>query len=122
MQKQRGTTANKSGIKSGKPGTFTADDPRRGRGPKKGAANAGRPPDEFKKLMQGFATSADAQRGIEDALKAGAKHPAFLGALKHVTEHGYGRPSQDLTSGGKPLVPARISVTLVRPADDDGDG
>ncbi len=118
MQKQRGTPPKKSGVKLGKPGTFTADDPRRGRGPKKGAPNAGRPTDEFKRLMQGFATSLDAQRGIEDALRAGAKHPAFLGALKHVTEHGYGKPTQDVTSGGKPLIPARISVTLVRPADD----
>lgn len=54
MAAARKKSAKKSGHKSGrKPGTFTgADDPRRGRGPKKGAANAGRPPDVIRRILR----------------------------------------------------------------------
>lgn len=82
-----------------------------------GNKGGGRTPDEFKRLMQSYATSAEAQAGIAAILK-NPKHPAFLGALKHVTEHGYGKPAQDITSGGKPLVPAAVNVKLVKP--DEG--
>lgn len=44
----------KSSRKSSNPGAFTKGDPRirRGKGPKKGAANAGRPPDEIRKACR----------------------------------------------------------------------
>lgn len=47
-----------TGARATPPGAFTgADDPRRGRGPAKGAANAGRPPDVIRRLCrEGFAS------------------------------------------------------------------
>jgi hypothetical protein len=42
-----------TGARAKPPGAFTgADDPRRGRGPAKGAANAGRPPDLIRRLCR----------------------------------------------------------------------
>lgn len=61
----------KSGQKSGgkKPGTFKGkDDPRNGRGPKKGAENAGRPPDWFKRKMGALVTRDDVIAFLEDSL------------------------------------------------------
>jgi hypothetical protein len=95
----------KSGPKSGRkrPGTFKkGKDPRRGRGPSRGAPNAGRPPDEWKKLCQGLASRPEmltrAQQVLEDP-----GHPAWLGAWKFVAEQGYGKPVQpvDATVDGE---------------------
>jgi hypothetical protein len=76
--------------------------PGKGKGAKKGAPNAGRPPDKFKELCQSLAcTGAD----VAPVILKNPDHPAYLGALKWATEHGYGKPEQslDLTSGGKSL-------------------
>lgn len=75
-----------------------------GRGPRKGAPNAGRPPDKFKEMCRDLASSADIERCARRVLK-NPNHPAWLGALKWATEHGYGKPKEsiDLTSGGKSL-------------------
>jgi hypothetical protein len=76
---------------------------------------SGRTPDEFKRWMQQFANSREAEQGIKDILLEGKKSPLFLGALRHVTEHGYGKPKEsvDHTSGGKPI--AGINWNVVRP-------
>lgn len=68
-------------------------DARQGRGPKKGAPNAGRRPDDFKALCASLATreaTLDAVTGI----LANPDHPQFMAALKWASENGYGRPAQ----------------------------
>lgn len=90
----------KSGENSGvkKPGTFKkGGDPRQGRGPKKGAPNAGRPPDAFKEMCRGLASSADVEREVRKIIKRGSKDPMFVQALRWASEHGYGKPAQAVT-------------------------
>ena len=78
----------------------------RGRGPKKGAPNAGRPPDKFKQMCQALASSVEVEQRVAEILNRGSKDPMFLGALKWASEHGYGRPDQnvDVVSGGLSLA------------------
>ena len=54
----------------------------------------GRPRDEFKRWMREMASGEDVERGLEAILKDSTT-PLFLGALKHVTEHGYGKPERE---------------------------
>lgn len=88
-------SAGKSNLKPFNKGT----DKRRGRGPKKGAPNAGRPPDQWKEECRKLVSRnemLDRARAVLD----NPEHPAWLGALKFLTEQGYGRAAQtlDLTS------------------------
>lgn len=78
----------------------------RGKGPKKGAPNAGRPPDKFKEMCRALASSAEVEKEVHAILKEGSDNAMFLGALKWASEHGYGRPDQsvDLKSGGLSLA------------------
>lgn len=109
------SSAQKSARKSvGRP-FAKGHDPRQGRGPAKGSPNAGRPPNEFKAKMQALASWDQTIAGLEEILNAGPSHSLYLAAVKHCTEHGYGKPAQDITSGGKPLVPAAVNVRLVKP-------
>jgi len=62
------------------------------------AGGGGRPPDAFKAMCRELACSAE--DGVKIAL-ADNKHPAFLGALKWATEHGYGKPKETLEHTGK---------------------
>lgn len=97
-----GNGTHKSGKKSGnRPGTFVggAADPRAGRGPKKGAPNAGRPPDEFKALCRELATAANTIKAVREILKD-QDHAQFLQALRWASEHGYGKPNQPLEHSG----------------------
>ena len=89
------------------------DDPRNGRGPEKGAPNAGRPPNEWKKLCQGMASRAEMLKTAQKVLKNPA-HPAWLGAWKFVAEQGYGRAVQPI-SGPDGETPAVLTVRLVKP-------
>lgn len=88
---------NKSGRKSGtfKPGK----DPRRGKGPEKGAPNAGRPPDKFKELCRELATGEKTVAQLRLILKS-KKDPQFMSALRWASEHGYGKPAQPLEHTG----------------------
>lgn len=99
--------AEKSAHKSvGRP-FVKGGDPRQGRGPAKGAPNAGRPPDLFRELCRELACSA------EDAARialADSKHPAFIGALKWATEHGYGRPAQTIQHTGPDGGPVQVQI------------
>ena len=81
-------------------------DPRQGRGPKKGAPNAGRPTDAFKEMCRELASSVEVERQVRAILKNGSADPMFLGALRWCSDHGYGRPqaSLDVASGGKTLA------------------
>lgn len=97
-----------SGQKSGKkPGTFTgADDPRRARGPKPGAPNAGRPTDAFKALMRELANDEVAVANLRYILTTAGPHEDFLKALAHVTDRGYGKAQQhvDVTTSGQSIA------------------
>ena len=73
-----------------------------GRGPRKGAPNAGRPPDEFKKLMRGVASRTETIRRLRK-LAGGAKGVAdeiFLKAFKECADRGYGKAVQPLEHAG----------------------
>ena len=63
-------------------------DPRSGRGPAKGAPNAGRPPDEFKAMLAGLA-SWDVTLGSIAAILGDPSHPHFVKALEYVSDRGY---------------------------------
>lgn len=79
--------------------------PGKGRGPKKGAPNAGRPRSEWIARLQGLASSDAVLDEVERALLAGRTDPFFKDALHYVTDHGYGRATQpvDVTSNGLTL-------------------
>lgn len=86
--------------------------PKHGRGKLRvGGTNKGgpgRPPDEFKKLCQQLACSA-----AEAAARVlgNPDHPAFIGALKWATEHGYGRPAQTVVHTGEDGGPMKVEHT-----------
>ena len=65
-----------------------------GNGPKKGAPNAGRPPDQWKAALRALADREEVLVHIDAALKAGPSDPFFPKALEYVTDHGYGRATQ----------------------------
>ena len=81
-------------------------DPRRGRGPAKGAANAGRPPDKFKEAMRGIADRPDVLARLKKLTGPRGKGAAavpddvFLKAFKEVADRGYGKPAQPVEHTG----------------------
>ena len=72
----------------------------RGRGPMKGAPNAGRPPDEWKAKLRELASRENVLAHIQTVLDAGPDHPFFAKALEYVTEHGYGKATQHIEQTG----------------------
>ncbi len=92
----------KSGAKSDAPGRFQpGEDPRRGRGPKKGAPNAGRPPNEFKQSMRQLADRPAVRKRLEQLTAASNKDPElFLKAFKETADRGYGKPAQAVELSG----------------------
>jgi hypothetical protein len=107
--------AKKSARKSAKKGRgkpFVAGDPRSGRGPRKGAPNAGRPPDAFKALCQEMATRDETLAAVR-AILADRTHPQFMAALKWASENGYGRPTQALEVTGKGGGPVETRQSIV---------
>jgi len=75
--------------------------PGKGRGPAKGAPNAGRPPDEWRERLRAMASRDEVLEHVNNVLTAGPEHPYFDRALQYVTDHGYGRPKQELEHTGK---------------------
>lgn len=71
-----------------------------GRGPAKGAPNAGRPPEAFKELCRQYACGALTDAGIGTILR-NPDHPQYIVALRWVGEHGYGKPTQPVEHSGK---------------------
>jgi hypothetical protein len=69
------------------------NDPRRGRGPKKGAPNAGRPLDEWKAYLRSLVDSA-ASRDAIVAILTDPSHPAYARVLAWADERGWGKESQ----------------------------
>jgi hypothetical protein len=107
-------TARKSTGKStatGKP--FTKGDARRAqpKGPKKGATNAGRPPDAFKAEMQAMGSRADVLAKVKTVL-SDPDHPDWARMVALVWDRGYGKPSQavDVTSGGDALTSFTLGI------------
>jgi hypothetical protein len=100
----------KPGKKTGKnSGTFAkGPDSRRGRGPAPGTG--GRPPDEFKARMRELATLPEVERELERVLKSQLSRD-WLGALKFVSEHGYGKPNQPVELGVSDSLAALIAGT-----------
>lgn len=71
------------------------------RGPRKGAPNAGRPPDQWKAHLRTLVDRAEVLTHIEDALVKGPSDEFFEKALDYATDHGYGRPTQPVGLSGK---------------------
>src|SRR4051812_34750280 len=100
----------KSARKSpGRPFTG-ADDPRRGRGPAKGAPNAGRPPDEYKARLRELVGKIEVEQRLEDMLEA-KDDRAFLEAYKYCSDKAYGR-APTVIEGGDERKP--LTIRLVR--------
>ena len=72
----------------------------RGKGPMKGAPNAGRPPDEWKAKLRELASRENVLAHIQTVLDAGPEHPFFAKALEYVTEYGYGKATQHIEQTG----------------------
>lgn len=80
----------------------------------------GRPPDEFKALCQNLATSADTLKAVTAILRD-KSHPAFMGALKWASEHGYGKPTQTVQMAGHDGGEMAFTFRIENPGDD-GNG
>lgn len=73
----------------------------KGKGPAKGAPNAGRPPDQWKAALRALADRTEVLDHIDTALKAGPSDPFFPKALEYVTDHGYGKATQPIQHEAK---------------------
>lgn len=99
-------SAQKSAAVVGRP-FRRGGDPRQGRGPAKGAPNAGRPPNEHvefcRRLISDPAAEAEALAVLTDR-----SHGAFAAMWKAVAERAYGKPVQPLS--GDPTAPLVVRV------------
>ena len=94
-------TAKKSAKKSATGKPFTgADDPRRGRGPKKGAPNAGRPTLEFKAWCASMLDDAEKRAKVEEIL-SDPSHSAYATMWKAVADRAHGKPKEHVEVSGK---------------------
>lgn len=127
-------SAKKSANRRGRPFTG-ADDPRRARGPKKGAPNAGRPPDEIRRICrEGFADRIPALTAIAngEAIKSEKVEvegkPAELRtvyptpeqrmkAIDMLAKYGLGTTFTPMDGDGNAL--ARFSLTISGEAEGD---
>lgn len=77
-------------------------DARRGKGPPKGAPNAGRPPNEFKEMMRALASRPAVMQRLKKLLGTSKQVPddVFLKALKEVADRGYGKAVQPVEHAG----------------------
>lgn len=94
-------------------------DERRGRGPAKGAPNAGRPPDEHREFCRSLISDPDCEREVK-AILTDRDHPAFKAMWAEVARRGYGMPAQPHTGAdGEGPIAHRVEVTrrIVRPED-----
>lgn len=81
----------------------------RGRGPAKGAPNAGRPPDEFKAFMRSLVSRADVAEALRGVL-SNPSHPQFMQAFKMAAEFGYGRAPQAVELTGAEGAPMQLKI------------
>src|SRR5687767_1252362 len=88
----------KSARKSARGRPFAkGGDPRQGRGPKKGAANAGRPPNWLRDRCDEWLSASECQAQIKEIL-ADKNHPAFATMWKAISDRAYGRPTERIES------------------------
>lgn len=86
-------------ARAAKPWLFQpGPDPRRGRGPKKGAPNAGRPRNEFKQEMRALASDEAVLTRLRQLLWQCTDPTTFIRALAFTTEHGYGKATQPIAA------------------------
>jgi hypothetical protein len=76
-----------------------------------GNPGGGRKPDEFKARMQELASHVE-RAGYVTKVLEDPKHPAWLGAVKYVTEFGYGKAPQKVEVSGADGEP--LTVKIVR--------
>lgn len=60
---------------------------------------SGRKPDAFRELCRQLASGETTIQQVE-AILQDRNHPAFLGAVKWATEHGYGKPTEHVEHSG----------------------
>jgi hypothetical protein len=112
----------KSTEKSKRPGRFKKGElhPDQGRGPAKGAPNAGRPPDLWRAKLREMASRDEVMQHVESVLCEGPGHPWFSKALDYATEHGFGKASQphQITGLDGGPVGIALSVKLIDPPAD----
>lgn len=77
----------------------------RGRGPKPGSLNAGRPRDEWKAWLRTLVDSASTRDAIA-AILSDPTHPAFPRVLSWADERGYGKEAQ--------AIDGALTLTVVR--------
>ena len=70
-----------------------------GNGPPKGSG--GRPRDEWQAKLRELASSDKVLEHVQTVLLSGPEHPYFDRALQYATDHGYGKPKQEIEHGGK---------------------
>jgi hypothetical protein len=82
-----------------------------GRGPAKGAPNAGRPRDEWKAWLRSLVDSPLTRASIEQVLQD-PSHPAFPRVLTWADERGWGKETQGVEGG--------LTLTVVRRDESGG--
>ena len=99
------------------------DPTRQGRGPKRGAPNAGRPSDAFREMCRELVRREEVLKAVSKILK-NSDHPLFMQALNWATNHGYGKPEQTVNAKvsdpeGRPLriIYEHVSVGVDRRHD-----
>ncbi|MGI9077580.1 MAG: hypothetical protein ACR2G6_09665 [Gemmatimonadaceae bacterium] len=92
-------SASRNGRRLGVPFVRGADS-RRGCGPRKGAPNAGRPPDEFKEYCRRLLATPGVDKEIESVLQD-SSHPAYAAMWKTVADRAYGRAVQAVELTGR---------------------
>ena len=112
MPKRSPANVDKSPEKSRRPLKGVAVDASlRGRGPAKGAPNAGRPPNAWREKMEAlrdrWLIAAEVERIVDDP-----DHPSWFQVGKFVHEATAGRPHQavDVTSAGEKIAPQTIII------------
>lgn len=88
-----------------------------GRGPKKGAPNAGRPTDEWKAKLRAMASRDEVMAHVETVLMAGPEHPFFDRALQYATDHGYGRATQPIEHSGSVTLESLLAAASGQPTE-----
>jgi hypothetical protein len=116
MPPVRDAAARPAPRKPGKPFTGKGD-PRAGRGPRKGAPNAGRPPEWFKQQLEAGLTREETVDAVHRVL-GNENHPQFAAVLRWASERVYGKPVQpvDATVTQLPALPIVRETARAEPA------
>ena len=86
----------------------------KGRGPAKGAPNAGRPREEWKAWLRSLVDSQPVREAIE-AVLSNPEHPAFGRVLQWADERGWGKEAQQVEGHHQLVVVRRDESKLLQP-------